>query len=80
MNQLNPSSSVPALPETDNWRPKVLLIGTVIGAVVGLGTAYLLAKTSEESHGGPPDISVGDAIKSSVAVLGVMRAIASLGD
>ena len=51
-----------------------------MGAIVGLGTAYLLAKNSEESHGGPPDISVGDAIKSSVAVLGVMRAIASLGD
>ena len=36
----------------NNWKPKVLLIGTLLGALVGLGTAYLLARTAEENQEG----------------------------
>jgi len=28
-----------AIEEAENWKPKVLLIGTVLGAVVGLSAA-----------------------------------------
>ena len=49
-------------------------------AVIGAGTAYLLARTAEESGGGPPQISTGDAVKAAVGVIGVVRGIASLGD
>ena len=63
---------------TGNWKIKVMLIGTVIGAVVGLGTAYLLARTAEESHDGPPKIKTGDALKAGVNIIGVMRGIAAL--
>jgi hypothetical protein len=62
----------------NNWKTKFLIIGTGIGALVGLGTAYLLARTAEENHDGPPQIKTGDALKVGVNVIGVMRGIASL--
>lgn len=65
---------------TDNWRMKALIIGALIGALIGVGTAYLLARTADESGGGPPQISTGDAIKSAIGVVGLVRGIASLGD
>ena len=61
-----------------NWKTKVLIIGTAIGALVGLGTAYLLARTAEENNDGPPKIKTGDALKVGVNVIGVMGGIASL--
>ncbi len=64
----------------DSWRTKTLIVGGIIGALVGVGTAYLLARTAEESHGGPPKISTGDAIKSAIGIVGIVRGIASLGD
>lgn len=65
---------------TGNWRTKTLIIGGVIGALIGVSAAYLLARTAEESGGGPPQISTGDAIKSAIGVVGLVRGIASLGD
>lgn len=62
-----------------NWKTKVLLIGTAVGAAIGFGTAYLMARTAEENHSGPPKITTGDALKAGISVVGVMRAIASLG-
>ena len=65
----------------DNWRPKLYIAGVAIGALVGFGTAYLLARTAEESRAGrPPEITTADAIKTAIGVIGVMRGIASLGD
>ena len=63
-----------------NWKNKTLLLGTILGALVGLGTAYLLSRTAEESGQGPPKITTSDAIKATLGVIGVMRGIASLGD
>jgi L-cystine uptake protein TcyP (sodium:dicarboxylate symporter family) len=65
---------------TDNWRTKTLVVGAMVGALIGVATAYLLARTAEESGGGPPQISTGDAIKSAVGIVGLVRGIASLGD
>lgn len=74
MTQMQPNEDAP------QWRTRFLLIGAGIGAVIGAGTAYLLARTAEESGGGPPQISTGDAVKAAVGVIGVVRGIASLGD
>jgi hypothetical protein len=66
---------------TDNWRTNLYIAGIAIGALVGFGTAYLLARTAEEGHrGGPPSITTSDAIKSAIGVIGLMRGIAALGD
>jgi hypothetical protein len=66
--------------QASSWRTRFLLIGAGLGAVVGLGTAYLLARTAEENGEGPPNISTGDAVKAAVGIIGMMRGIASLGD
>ncbi|MCL4871276.1 MAG: hypothetical protein KJ063_20130 [Anaerolineae bacterium] len=64
----------------ENWQTRVLLVGTVLGAAVGAATAYLLIRTTSEKQSGPPKISTGDAVKTAVGVIGLMRGIASLGN
>lgn len=65
----------------DNWKTKTYLVAGVMGLLAGLGTGYLLIRTAEESGGGgPPQISTGDAIKSALGIVGIMRGIAALGD
>lgn len=63
-----------------NWKTKMLLIGSVGGALLGAGTAYLLARSAEGSRGGPPEISTKDLLSTGIAVIGVIRGIAALGD
>lgn len=64
----------------DNWKIKTLILGAALGALLGAATAYLFARTAEESGGKPPKISTGDAIRAAIGIIGVMRGIASLGD
>lgn len=63
-----------------NWKIKMLFIGTLAGALVGLGTAYLMARTSEENNGGPPEIKTTDALRIGINAIGLIRGIAALGD
>jgi hypothetical protein len=63
-----------------SWKTKALIAGAVVGAAIGAGTAYLLSRAAEETHGGPPKINTADAVKAAIGVVGVMRGIASLGD
>jgi hypothetical protein len=62
-----------------NWKPKFLISGTAVGALIGLAAAYLLAQSAEEEQGGPPAISTNDMLKAGVSIIGVVRGIASLG-
>jgi len=64
----------------NNWKTKTYIIGAVAGALLGLGTAFLLARSSDERTGGPPEVSTMDALKVGVGVIGLMRGIAALGD
>jgi hypothetical protein len=64
----------------NNWKTKTLIIGAGVGALIGLGTGYLLTRSAEESGGQPPKITTGDAFKIALGVIGVVRGIASLGD
>ncbi|MCC6955493.1 MAG: hypothetical protein IT316_01790 [Anaerolineales bacterium] len=68
----NKSDIVPA----GDWRPKALIIGGVIGAVVGVTATYLLLQRNEDDT--PPDFSVGEGVKIGVLVLGLLRSIANL--
>jgi glucokinase len=56
---------------------KILVAGVVIGALVGLGAAYLIANRVEED-GRPLKVSSGEGIKLGLLVLGMLRQIASL--
>jgi hypothetical protein len=60
----------------ENWKPKALIIGGVIGAAVGVTAAYLLIQRGEAET--PPEISVGEGVKLGVLVFGLLRSITNL--
>lgn len=72
------SDKVLEIVEGENWQPRVLLVGAAVGALVGIGAAYLLIKSNEGE--GPPKISPGEGVKLGVLVLGLLRSVASLGE
>lgn len=59
-------------------KPKVLLIGALLGAAVGLGAAYLLIQRAER-EGESLNIGAGEAVKLGVMVFGLLRSISQLG-
>lgn len=63
----------------ENWKPKVLLIGGIIGLLTGLLAAYLLIQRAEKEER-KPDLSAGEGVKLGVWVFGLLRQIASLGE
>jgi gas vesicle protein len=60
-------------------RNKTLFFGAVIGAVTGLIAASLLNRRAEKNER-ETALTAGEGIKLGVLVLGLLRAIASLGD
>lgn len=66
--------------QNENWKPKLLIVGTALGALLGFISAYFMARSAEERAGGPPEISTGDLLRVSIGVIGLMRGIAALGD
>jgi hypothetical protein len=69
-----------SMEDSDDWQLRVIAVGGILGAVIGLLTSYLLVRTSRENRNGPPAISTGDALKVGITTIGLVRAIASLGD
>ena len=60
-------------------RNRTLLLGALIGAFTGLVAAMLLNRRADE-EGTELAISAGDGMKLGVMVIGLLRAIAALGD
>ena len=58
---------------------KVLMMGAVIGALTGVGTAYLLTKNAEK-EGEDLAISTGQGLKLGLLILGMLRQILQLDD
>lgn len=64
-----------------NWKARTLLLGTMAGALIGFGAAFLLARSAERSNqDGLPEISTGELLGAAVSIIGVVRGIAALGD
>ena len=68
------------LESNDNWKVKILIGSTVIGAVTGLAAGYFLSRNAEEKAGAPPNIQTMDILRLTIGVIGVVRGIAALGD
>jgi DMSO reductase anchor subunit len=67
-------------PEADNtWKVKTLVIGAALGALTGLGAAYLLTKRAEQT-GQQLAITPGKGVKLGVMLAGLLRSILSLGE
>ena len=62
----------------NQWKTKVLILGSIIGAVAGAASAYLLVKRAEQDDN-QPKLSPGEGIQVGLGVLGLMRLIAGLG-
>jgi hypothetical protein len=68
--------------ETDDngsWKPKALILGGVVGALMGVGLAYLLVRRSEETEGGMK-FGAGEGLRLGVILANVLRQVAQLGD
>ncbi len=63
----------------DNWKPRVLLIGALVGALTGLAGAFLLVQRSE-AKGGKPELDAGEGMRIGLLVMGLLRQVALLGD
>jgi hypothetical protein len=65
--------------ETDtSWVGQVLAIGAVVGALTGLGAAYLLIQRSKK-RAEPPSLNATEGIKLGLLVFGLLRQVAMLG-
>ena len=58
---------------------KILLFGALIGAVTGLAAALILQRRAEKT-GNEISLSTGEGIQLGVMIMGLLRAISSLGD
>jgi hypothetical protein len=63
----------------DNWKPKVLLIGALVGALTGLAGALLLVRRSE-AKGMKPDLDAGEGMRIGLLVMGLLRQVALIGE
>jgi hypothetical protein len=62
-----------------NEKNRTLIYGALIGAVIGLASAMLLNRKAEET-GTSVSITTGDGMRLGVMVIGLLRAIAGLGE
>jgi hypothetical protein len=63
------------------WKNKALLLGSIIGALAGLGSALLYIRSVEDSGVEEPNrIGTGEALKMGIAIVGLIKQISSLAD
>lgn len=60
-------------------RNRTLLLGALVGAATGLIAAMLLNRRSEQ-EGTELALTTGDGMKLGVMIIGLLRAIATLGE
>ena len=66
--------------KTDSsWKSKALVVGAVIGALTGVGTAYFLIKNAEK-EGETLSLSSGQGLKLGLLILGTLRQVMQLDD
>lgn len=63
----------------NSWKLQTLVIGGVLGALVGVGAAFLLTKRAEQK-GTSLAITPGKGVQLGVMIAGLLRSILSLGD
>jgi nitrate reductase gamma subunit len=70
---------VPETAPDTSWTIQTLVIGGVLGALVGVGAAFLLTKRAEQK-GEKLSMTTGQGVKLGMLLAGLMRSILTLGD
>ena len=60
------------------WKTKTLVIGSVVGALVGVTGAYLLVQNAQRKNLEKVSVSSGEAFRLAVLIFGLLRSIATL--
>ena len=60
------------------WMSKVLVIGGVLGALTGLGAAYLFVQRAKKGAE-PPSLTAMEGVKLALLVFSLLRSVALLG-
>lgn len=66
-------------PSAQTSKNSALIAGVILGALVGLGAAFLFVQRAER-NAEPIKVSTGEGIKLGVLVFGLLRSIAQLGE
>jgi len=61
------------------WRQKAFLIGGVLGALLGLGAAYIFINAAER-NGEDPEVTPGTAVTIGLSLLALLRQVAAIGE
>ena len=61
-----------------DWRSRAFLVGGVLGALLGLGAAYIYINAAEQS-GETPEVSPGTAVTIGLSLLALLRQVADPG-
>jgi hypothetical protein len=62
-----------------DWRRRAFIVGGVVGALLGVGAAYIYVNAAEQS-GETPEVSPGTAVTIGLALLGLLRQVAAIGE
>lgn len=62
-----------------DWKVKALIIGGVVGALAGVGAAYLYIRNIEEA-GEEPKMGTKDALQLGVSLVSLVKQVANLGN
>ena len=60
------------------WTAKILGAGAALGALTGLGAAYLLVQQTKRK-GVLPDLNASEGIRLALLLFGLLRSVAMLG-
>jgi hypothetical protein len=63
------------------WKNKALLVGGIVGALAGLGSALLYIRSVEDAGVETPErVGTGDALRLGIALFGLIKQVTSLAD
>ncbi|MCC6189392.1 MAG: hypothetical protein IT318_10170 [Anaerolineales bacterium] len=62
-----------------DWRRRAFVVGGVLGALLGLGAAYIYVNAAEQS-GETPEVTPGTAVTIGLSLLALLRQVASIGE
>ncbi|HEX9797705.1 MAG TPA: hypothetical protein VGA52_12025 [Anaerolineales bacterium] len=63
--------------QDEGWKGRLLLAGGLVGALTGLGIAYLMVQRAER-RGGDLELSSGEGLRLGLLLLGMLRQVADL--